>query len=88
MIDAFQSLQAAGGDADPATLAGGIWTALLTTAAGLAVAMPIMLVLSWFDSRLERERVLMESVATRILTAEAAEAPFLAARSDLDPVLR
>ncbi len=73
MIEAFQSLEAAGGDADPATLAGGIWVALLTTAAGLAVAIPVMLILSWFDSRIERERVIMESAATRILTGEAGE---------------
>ena len=73
MIEAFQALEAAGGDADPATLAGGIWVALLTTVAGLAVAMPIMLILSWFDGRVDRERVLMESIATRILTAEPAD---------------
>ncbi len=40
MIAAFQALQQAGGQTDPATLAGGIWEALLTTAAGMAVAIP------------------------------------------------
>jgi biopolymer transport protein ExbB len=34
MINAFQALEAAGGRADPAQLAGGIWEALLTTAFG------------------------------------------------------
>ncbi|WP_338153325.1 MotA/TolQ/ExbB proton channel family protein [Pseudophaeobacter leonis] len=38
MIAAFQALQQAGSKADPALLAGGIWEALLTTAAGMAVA--------------------------------------------------
>ena len=34
MIDAFQALQEAGQAVDPSLLAGGIWVALLTTAAG------------------------------------------------------
>ena len=55
MIVAFQSLQEAGANVDPAALAGGIWVALLTTAVGLAVAMPAALVLTWFESRVARE---------------------------------
>ena len=35
-------------------------TALLTTAAGLAVAMPASVVLSWLDSRLAAERALAD----------------------------
>jgi len=61
MIDAFQALQEAGNSVDPSLLAGGIWVALLTTAAGLAVAMPTSLILTFFDSRVARERVLAES---------------------------
>ncbi|GAW34301.1 biopolymer transport protein ExbB [Roseovarius sp. A-2] len=57
MIDAFQSLQSAGTQVDPSLLAGGIWVALLTTAAGLAVAMPTAMVLSWFEGRMDAERV-------------------------------
>ncbi len=57
MIEAFQALQHAGSSVDPSLLAGGIWVALLTTAAGLAVAMPTSLVLSWFEARMRRERV-------------------------------
>jgi biopolymer transport protein ExbB len=56
MIDAFRTLQDAGGTADPAVLAGGIWVALITTAAGLIVAMPTSLALTWFDARLDRHR--------------------------------
>jgi len=44
MIEAFQSLQAAGAQVDPSILAGGIWVALLTTAVGLVVAMPTALI--------------------------------------------
>lgn len=57
MIEAFQKLQSAGSSVDPSLLAGGIWVALLTTAAGLAVAMPTSLVLSWLTARMQRERV-------------------------------
>ncbi len=56
MINAFRALQAAGDAVDPTVLAGGIWVALLTTAAGLAVAMPTSLILAWFESRMARER--------------------------------
>lgn len=56
MIDAFRALQAAGDAVDPSVLAGGIWVALLTTAAGLAVAMPTTLALSWFEERAARDR--------------------------------
>ncbi|SPJ30694.1 MotA/TolQ/ExbB proton channel family protein [Falsiruegeria mediterranea] len=57
MIEAFQKLQSAGSSVDPSLLAGGIWVALLTTAAGLAVAMPTSLILTWFEARMHRERV-------------------------------
>ena len=60
MIDAFRALQEAGAAVDPSVLAGGIWVALLTTAAGLAVAMPTALMLSWFESRAARERAMAD----------------------------
>lgn len=62
MIEAFRGLQAAGSAVDPSALAGGIWVALLTTAAGLAVAMPAALILSWFDARILREAQLAERI--------------------------
>lgn len=60
MIDAFRALQEAGASVDPSILAGGIWVALLTTAAGLVVAMPAALALAYFESRVARERALAE----------------------------
>lgn len=66
MIAAFQALQDAGSRADPATLAGGIWEALLTTAAGMAVAIPAQVVLTWFESVIDRLRHDMEDAATRV----------------------
>jgi biopolymer transport protein ExbB len=66
MIEAFQTLQESGNRADPTALAGGIWEALLTTAAGMAVAIPAAMALSWFDSICERLQADMEDAATRI----------------------
>ncbi len=69
MMGAFQALQSAGADADPAALAGGIWIALITTAVGLAVAIPASFALYWFEGRIDRERIRMEISLTRVLTA-------------------
>lgn len=79
MIAAFQGLQEAGARADPAALAGGIWEALLTTAAGMAVAIPVSAALTWFESVTDRLRLDLEDAATRIFTARA-EAPRHAVR--------
>lgn len=57
MIEAFRKLESAGSSVDPSLLAGGIWVALFTTAAGLAVAMPTSVVLNWLTARMQRERV-------------------------------
>ena len=69
MIAAFQALQEAGARADPSALAGGIWEALLTTAAGMAVAIPASAALTWFESVIDNLRLDMEDAATRIFTA-------------------
>ncbi|MEZ5986090.1 MAG: MotA/TolQ/ExbB proton channel family protein [Hyphomonas sp.] len=68
MIEAFQSLQEAGSQVDPSALAGGIWVALLTTAAGLAVAMPTSMALTWFESRINADRTLAETAFAVFLT--------------------
>ena len=68
MIEAFQALQSAGNQVDPSLLAGGIWVALMTTAVGLAVAMPTSLVLSWFEGRMDAERVMAERAISTILS--------------------
>ncbi|MFZ7089455.1 MotA/TolQ/ExbB proton channel family protein [Primorskyibacter sp. 2E233] len=68
MIDAFQALQETGNRADPAALAGGIWEALLTTAAGMGVAIPASIGLSWFDSLSDSLAHDLEDLATRLFT--------------------
>jgi len=76
MIEAFRQLELAGSQVDPAILSGGIWQALLTTAAGLAVAIPVVLVHSWLERRVERCGHQMEDAVTRLLTRDlASEAP-------------
>jgi biopolymer transport protein ExbB len=68
MIAAFQTLQQSGAQADPSDLAGGIWEALLTTAAGMGVAIPASMALSWFESVVDGVQADMEDLATRIFT--------------------
>ncbi|MEP3048947.1 MAG: MotA/TolQ/ExbB proton channel family protein [Roseibium sp.] len=67
MIEAFQALQSAGSNVDPSALAGGIWVALMTTAAGLGVAMPVSLVVTWLEGRIEAERVVTETLTSALL---------------------
>ena len=69
MIEAFQALQETGNRADPSALAGGIWEALLTTAAGMGVAIPASVALSAFDSSVEKLSDDLSDLATRLFTA-------------------
>src|SRR3546814_3183218 len=46
MIEAFRQLAEAGSQVSPAILSAGIWEALLTTAVGLAVAIPVVVLRS------------------------------------------
>lgn len=69
MIEAFIQLEGAGSQIDPTLLAGGIWEALLTTAAGLSVAIPTIIILNYFDGRVERLRQDLSDITTRILLA-------------------
>lgn len=68
MIDAFQALQAAGDRIDPSVLSGGIWKALLTTAAGLVVAIPVIAAAHYLEQRVSNFQLQMESALTRLLT--------------------
>jgi biopolymer transport protein ExbB len=66
MIEAFQALENAGSRVDPAALSGGIWEALVTTAAGLVVAIPALAAWHGLDRWLERGRHAMEDRLTRL----------------------
>lgn len=54
MIEAFAALSKVQGQIDPSVLAGGIWQALLTTAAGLIVAIPALVAWHSLDKKVER----------------------------------
>ncbi len=84
MIEAFQSLQSAGSSVDPSLLAGGIWVALVTTAVGLAVAMPTSMVLSWFESRTARERVFADKALRTILSPNQSINPAMESHEGLN----
>ncbi|NHB77498.1 MotA/TolQ/ExbB proton channel family protein [Rhodobacter sp. M37P] len=66
MIEAFRAMQGAGAAVDPSVLAGGIWVALLTTAVGLAVAIPTGLMLTWFEARVAAERLWLAGALARV----------------------
>lgn len=68
MVDAFSALESAGSNVDPSMLAGGIWTALLTTVAGLVVAIPALSAYYIFDGKIEQVRAKMRDISVRILS--------------------
>jgi biopolymer transport protein ExbB len=70
MISSFSKLSLAGTRVDPTLLAGGIWEALLTTAGGLAVAIPALAAHYLLDGVIERVRSTMKDVSVQILALE------------------
>lgn len=70
MISSFSKLSLAGTRVDPTLLAGGIWEALLTTAGGLAVAIPALAAHFILDGVIERVRATMKDVTVQILSLE------------------
>jgi biopolymer transport protein ExbB len=74
MIVAFQTLALAEGAANAGMLAGGIWQALLTTAAGLLVAIPAAVASSLFGARIEAVAQDIESAVGRLFAIEEARA--------------
>jgi biopolymer transport protein ExbB len=70
MIKAFQQLEAAGNQVNPAILSGGIWEALLTTAVGLCVAIPVVAVLNWLERKVDHLAHEMDNVVTQVFTQD------------------
>ncbi len=75
MIEAFAALEAAGSRVDPAILSGGIWEALLTTAVGLAVAIPAVAALAWLERRVERLERRIDSLVSGFFATGPGIAP-------------
>jgi len=67
MIAAFQGLESAGMKAEPSILAGGIWTALVTTALGLVIAIPMLAFHHYFEKITEKTNDEMEHFCTYIV---------------------
>ncbi|MGQ0619095.1 MAG: MotA/TolQ/ExbB proton channel family protein [Panacagrimonas sp.] len=66
MIQVFRRLEQAGDRVDASILSGGLWEALLTTAAGLGVAILALAAFHFLDRQVERLHRAMESALTRI----------------------
>lgn len=67
MIKAFMVIEQAGGRVDAQALAGGIWEAMLTTGVGLAVAIPILLLLHMLEGLADRRTRSMRYYASLVL---------------------
>lgn len=67
MISAFMRLEEAGSRVDPSILSGGIWEALLTTAFGLAVAIPAMAAFYYLEGEVDHVRAGMKDTSVRVL---------------------
>ena len=68
MIEAFNAIELAG-EVDATLVAGGIKVALITTAAGLAIAIPINVAHNYFVSRIDRLVLDMEESAQKMVDA-------------------
>ena len=66
MVLAFAAIELAG-DVDPTLVAGGIKVALLTTAAGLLIAVPVNIAYNFFVTRIDKLIVDMEQGTQKIL---------------------
>ena len=67
LMRAFMVVQMKSGLVGPADLAGGIWEALITTVAGLSVAIPTYIAYNYFVNRVNNIITEMEKSASRLL---------------------
>ncbi len=83
MIEAFQQIQTLQGSANPSVLAGGIWEALVTTGAGLAVGILALLAYNYLMGRIRRRVNDMERSATAFI--DLLQEPVSASRRREEP---
>lgn len=67
MIKAFIVVENMGGRVNATVLAGGIWEAMLTTALGLLVAIPLIIFHSYLEGRLNIIRANLEDITVSLL---------------------
>ncbi|MCP3875112.1 MAG: MotA/TolQ/ExbB proton channel family protein [Desulfobacteraceae bacterium] len=71
MIKAFMVIQQMGGKVNAAVLAGGIWEAMLTTALGLAVALPTIIAHSYLVAKVDKYEARLQNGSVLFLKAIA-----------------
>ena len=69
MINPFSRIAESASGVDMTMLAGGIWQALLTTAAGLCIAIPALFFLSFFQNRVRRVADALNKAGNAVLDA-------------------
>jgi biopolymer transport protein ExbB len=67
MIKAFMVIQQMGGKVNAAVLAGGIWEAMLTTAFGLVVALPVILAHSYLVAKVDQYESRLQAGSVQFL---------------------
>ena len=67
MIKAFMEIQSRGGNVDASVLAGGIWEALITTAAGLSIGIVALIFYNWLIAKVEKHVHEMAESSNEIL---------------------
>jgi len=82
MIRVFMRIEAAGGATNVTLLAGGLWEAMLTTAAGLIVAVPALVASHLFEGKVEVIAAEMKEIVSVILESRTG---FAAVEPAIDP---
>ncbi|MDY0276081.1 MAG: MotA/TolQ/ExbB proton channel family protein [Desulfomicrobium sp.] len=72
MIQTFSRIASTHGAVDMPLLAGGIWQALITTASGLIIAVPIVFARHFFMRRKAKIAAALESIGNTVLVLRAA----------------
>ncbi len=67
LIKAFMVVERAGGRVDASMLAGGIWEAMLTTAVGLSVAIPLIVGHRYLSTQVRAYEERLETLAVKLL---------------------
>ena len=67
LIKAFMVVERAGGRVDASMLAGGIWEAMLTTAVGLSVAIPLIVGHRYLSSKVQLYEEKLQTLALNLL---------------------
>lgn len=67
MIKAFMKIEELGSSVDASLLAGGIWEALMTTAAGLAVAIPALVAYHYLEGKIDDYGTMMKEISEELL---------------------